>query len=92
MVLLAPLTIPSTPPVNHDIAVKFGLLYEPEMLLNEMTIYNAFPRNLQDGDAPVVPKFYGHCVPSSRLLLTIGMTTTAAATIMMTDIGNLSEL
>jgi hypothetical protein len=34
------------------------------MLLNEAKIYNAFPRKLQDGDAPVVPKFYGYYVPS----------------------------
>lgn len=36
------------------------------MLLNEAKIYNAFPRNLQDGDAPIVPKFYGYYVPSTE--------------------------
>lgn len=29
------------------------------MLLNEAKIYNAFPHDLQRGDVPVVPKFYG---------------------------------
>jgi hypothetical protein len=36
------------------------------MLLNEAKIYNAFPRKLQDGDAPIVPKFYGYYVPSTE--------------------------
>jgi hypothetical protein len=37
------------------------------MLLNEAEIYNAFPRELQEGTSyapPVVPKFYGYYVPS----------------------------
>ena len=36
------------------------------MLLNEAKIYNAFPRNLQDGDTPIVPKFYGYYMPSTE--------------------------
>ena len=38
------------------------------MLPNEARIYNAFPRNLQDGDIPVVPKFYGYYAPSPEAL------------------------
>ena len=34
------------------------------MLLEEAKVYNAFPRDLQDGDIPVVPKFYGYYAPS----------------------------
>lgn len=30
-----------------------------KMLLNEAEIYNAFPHDLQRGDVPIVPKFYG---------------------------------
>ena len=33
------------------------------MLLNEAKIYNAFPHDLQAGDVPVVPKFYGYYTP-----------------------------
>jgi hypothetical protein len=33
------------------------------MLLNEAKIYNAFPHDLQGGDVPVVPKFYGYYRP-----------------------------
>jgi hypothetical protein len=39
------------------------------MLLNEAKIYNAFPRELQEGTSyapPVVPKFYGYYVPSLK--------------------------
>lgn len=36
------------------------------MLLNEAKIYNAFPRELQAGNNPVVPKFYGYYVPSTE--------------------------
>lgn len=36
------------------------------MLLEEAKVYNAFPRDLQDGDVPVVPKFYGYYVPSTE--------------------------
>jgi hypothetical protein len=39
------------------------------MLLNEAKIYSAFPRNLQDGDIPVVPKFYGYYSPCPEALL-----------------------
>ena len=37
------------------------------MLLNEAKIYDAFPRELQEGTPyapPIVPKFYGYYVPS----------------------------
>lgn len=40
---------------------------EREMLLNEAKIYNAFPREMQEGSSdtpPIVPKFYGYYVPS----------------------------
>jgi hypothetical protein len=43
--------------------------YERNMLLNEATIYDAFPRELQEGTAhapPIVPKFYGYYVPSLK--------------------------
>ena len=63
-VFLAPLTFPSTTPrqsVRGAVAVKLSDPRdgEREMLLNEAKIYNAFPRDLQRGDVPVVPKFYG---------------------------------
>ena len=38
------------------------------MLLEEAKIYNTFPRNLQDGKIPVVPKFYGYYAPSTEAL------------------------
>lgn len=38
------------------------------MLSNEAKIYNAFPRNLQDGEIPVVPRFYGYYAPSTEAL------------------------
>ena len=38
------------------------------MLLEEAKIYNTFPRNLQDGEIPVVPKFYGYYAPSTEAL------------------------
>jgi hypothetical protein len=68
MVFLAPLTFPSTTPgpsVRGAVAVKFS---DPcndarKMLLNEAKIYNAFPHDLQGGDAPIVPKFYGCYTP-----------------------------
>ncbi|KAH9959957.1 hypothetical protein BC827DRAFT_424009 [Russula dissimulans] len=71
-VVLAPLTLPSsvaTPSVRAAVAVKIAKPHprEREMLLNEAKIYNAFPRELQEGtshQAPVVPKFYGYYVPS----------------------------
>jgi hypothetical protein len=63
-VFLAPLTIPSTAPrasVRGAVAVKLSnpLEYAREMLRHEAKIYNAFPHDLQGGDVPVVPKFYG---------------------------------
>ena len=48
------------------VAVKFSNPYSDsarKMLLNEAKIYNAFPHNLQGGDVPVVPKFYGCYAP-----------------------------
>ena len=67
-VVLAPLTFSSTPSVRRAVAVKTSLPYAShEMLLNEAKIYNAFPRNLQDGDAPTVPKFYGYYVHSTEV-------------------------
>jgi hypothetical protein len=36
------------------------------MLLNEAKVYTAFPRNLQDGVAPIVPKFCGYYAPSTE--------------------------
>jgi hypothetical protein len=47
--------------VRGAVAVKFS---DPndrarEMLMNEAKIYNAFPHDLQGGDFPIVPKFYG---------------------------------
>jgi hypothetical protein len=51
--------------VRGAVAVKLSnwLNKEREMLLNEAKIYNAFPRDLQGGDVPVVPKFYGCYTP-----------------------------
>ncbi|KAF8464801.1 hypothetical protein DFH94DRAFT_784617 [Russula ochroleuca] len=67
-VLLAPLTFPSTPSVRHAVAVKFSLPYSShKMLLDEAKIYNAFPRDLQDGNTPIVPKFYGYYVRSTEV-------------------------
>jgi hypothetical protein len=37
------------------------------MLLDEAKIYNAFPRDLQDGNTPIVPKFYGYYVRSTEV-------------------------
>ena len=34
-----------------------------EMLLHEAKIYNEFPHDLQGGDVPIVPKFYGYYMP-----------------------------
>jgi hypothetical protein len=66
-VVLAPLTFPSAPSVRRAVAVKMSVPFSShEMLLNEAKIYNAFPRNLQDGDAPTVPKFYGYYVHSTE--------------------------
>ena len=50
------------------VAVKFSFPHhdDREMLRNEAKIYDAFPRNLQDGDAPIVPKFYGYYKPSTE--------------------------
>ena len=47
------------------VAVKFS---DPdndarEMLRHEAKIYNSFPHDLQTGDVPVVPKFYGCYTP-----------------------------
>ncbi|KAF8497458.1 hypothetical protein F5888DRAFT_1698127 [Russula emetica] len=63
-VFLAPLTFPSTTPgssVRGSVAVKLSNPHHGarKMLLNEAKIYNAFPHDLQGGDVPVVPKFYG---------------------------------
>ena len=33
------------------------------MLRNEAKIYDAFPHDLQGGDIPIVPKFYGYYTP-----------------------------
>ena len=67
-VVLAPFTIPSAPS-PHAVAVKFSIPYaDYGMLPNEAKIYNAFPRNLQDGEIPVVPKFYGYYAPSTEAL------------------------
>ena len=66
--VLAPLTCPSVSSVCRAVAVKFSLPFsDHKMLLNEARIYNAFPRHLQDGKTPIVPKFYGYYVPSSKL-------------------------
>jgi hypothetical protein len=67
-VFLAPLTFPSTTPrssVRGAVAVKLSNPrdYAREMLLNEAKIYNAFPHDLQGGDVPIVPKFYGCYTP-----------------------------
>jgi hypothetical protein len=62
-VVLAPLTCPSVSSTCRTVAVKFSRPYaDHKMLLNEAKIYNAFPRHLQDGKTPVVPKFYGYYV------------------------------
>ena len=47
------------------VAVKLSKPHDDarEMLLNEAKIYNAFPHDLQGGDVPVVPKFYGYYTP-----------------------------
>ena len=47
------------------VAVKLSKPHDDarEMLLNEAKIYNAFPHDLQAGDVPVVPKFYGYYTP-----------------------------
>ena len=74
-VLLASLTFPSTTPkpsVCGAVAVKIADLYssgdaECKMLLNEAKIYNAFPHDLQGGDVPVVPKFYGCYAPCIKV-------------------------
>jgi len=71
-VILAPLTLPSVvsaPSTHGAVAVKLAGRQgsEREMLLNEAKIYNAFPRELQEGSPqapPIVPKFYGYYVPS----------------------------
>jgi hypothetical protein len=71
-VTLAPLTLPAcaaAPSVRGAVAVKLAKPSpeEREMLLHEAKIYNAFPRELQEGTTdqpPVVPKFYGYYVPS----------------------------
>ena len=67
-VVLAPLTVPSTTSVRRAVAVKYSPSphAEREMLLEEAKVYNAFPRDLQDGDIPVVPKFYGYYAPSTE--------------------------
>jgi hypothetical protein len=67
-VVLALLTIPSASSLRRAVAVKFSLPYASrEMHLNEAKIYNAFPRNLQAGVAPIVPKFYGYYAPSTEV-------------------------
>ncbi|KAH9986890.1 hypothetical protein BJV74DRAFT_774470 [Russula compacta] len=72
-VVIAPLTIPSTAAassIRGSVAVKMADYRENadrEMLLREAKIYNAFPRELQEGwhhVPPIVPKFYGYYVPS----------------------------
>jgi hypothetical protein len=47
--------------VRGAVAVKLSKqkINECEMLLKEGKIYNLFPHDLQGGDLPVVPKFYG---------------------------------
>jgi hypothetical protein len=73
-VVLAPLTLPSTPPapsIRGTVAVKMAKSQtsQREMLRNEAKIYNAFPRKLQEGSSnapPIVPKFYGYYVPSLK--------------------------
>jgi hypothetical protein len=73
-VILAPLTLPSTPPapsICGTVAVKMAKFEtsQREMLRNEAKIYNAFPRQLQEGSSnapPIVPKFYGYYVPSLK--------------------------
>jgi len=71
-VTLAPLTLPSSvaaPSVRGAVAVKIATPRpeEHEMLRYEAKIYEAFPRELQEGTSdqpPVVPKFYGYYKPS----------------------------
>jgi hypothetical protein len=67
-VFLAPLTFPSTTPspsVRGAVAAKLSKPHRDarKMLLNEAKIYSAFPHDLQGGDVPVVPKFYGYYTP-----------------------------
>lgn len=64
-VFLAPLSVTSKPTVHGAVAVKFS---DPdsgarEMIRHEAKIYNSFPHDLQTGDVPVVPKFYGCYTP-----------------------------
>jgi hypothetical protein len=71
-VFLAPLTFPSTTPrpsVRGAVAVKLSNPhdYAREMLMDEATIYNEFPHDLQGGDVPVVPKFYGYYTPYAKV-------------------------
>jgi hypothetical protein len=73
-VLLAPLTFPSTtsgprPSVRGAVAVKLSNPDDDarEMLLNEAKIYNLFPHDLQGGDVPIVPKFYGCYMPYMKV-------------------------
>jgi len=71
-VTLAPLTLPSrvdAPSVRGAVAVKIARSdpEEHKMLRYEAKIYEAFPRELQEGTSdqpPVVPKFYGYYMPS----------------------------
>jgi hypothetical protein len=51
--------------VRGAVAVKLSKPHDVarEMLLNEAKIFNAFPHDLQGGDVPVVPKFYGCYIP-----------------------------
>jgi hypothetical protein len=51
--------------VRGAVAVKLSNPHDDarKMLLNEAKIYNAFPHDLQGGDVPVVPKFYGCYMP-----------------------------
>jgi hypothetical protein len=69
-VILAPLMIPSTPPVHGAVAVKYGhegRWSSESMLRHEAYIYEGFPRHLHCDDTPVVPKFYGFYEPSREL-------------------------
>ncbi|KAF8492213.1 hypothetical protein F5888DRAFT_1732125 [Russula emetica] len=71
-VFLAPLTLPSTTPkpsVRGAVAVKLSDPHNDqcEMLMNEAKIYDAFPPDLQRGDVPIVPKFYGCYAPYIKL-------------------------
>lgn len=42
------------------------------MLMDEARIYNAFPHDLQRGDDPVVPKFYGCYTPYFKVSDPVG--------------------